>query len=353
VLAPPPIIGLPAPPGVNHGAAILALAAPRLLACWYSGRSEAGADAVIVCTRSADAGATWSPPVTVSRPGERDLGGARPAKSVGNVVLTRDRTGRVVMIAGEVQSRRVMGLESCRSWRCGRISFRISIDDGASWSPPTRLDDRPGALPRSGVRTGPAGDLLPVYREGRGSSVLRLDLATLASGRPSAVQVQPIPASQDLLQPTLADVAGRATAFLRDRRRRAVYATEFDPAAGVWRAAVPTDLPNPGSAVEAFDFGDKAGLIYNPSRRDRRALGIAFTADGRTFPYGCELIPQDAAGEVAYPSATPLGDGLAVILSTHGKHGVAVARLARPFLDACAAQLRPDQAANMSSKLRR
>jgi hypothetical protein len=115
VLAPPPIVALPAPSGVNHGAAILGLGGPRLLACWYSGRSEAGPDAVIICTRSADNGESWSASAAVSRPGERDLGGARPAKSVGNVVLARDRTGRVVVITGEAQSRRVLGLETCRS----------------------------------------------------------------------------------------------------------------------------------------------------------------------------------------------------------------------------------------------
>ena len=35
---------LPAPPGVNHGAGIVALGGERLLVCWYSGRSEAVPD---------------------------------------------------------------------------------------------------------------------------------------------------------------------------------------------------------------------------------------------------------------------------------------------------------------------
>jgi len=331
---------------------MLALDGAQLLVCWYSGASEAGRDVAIVCARSDRHGA-WSAPRRVSRPGERDLGGARAAKSVGNVALARDRTGRLVMIQGEVQSRRVAGLETCRSWRCGRIAFRVSTDEGRTWSRPTRLDDRRGALPRSRPLAVPGGDLVPVYREGGGAGVLRVDLAALEPGAPPAAQPIDMPGSADLLQPSLVAMGGQVVAYLRDRRRRFVWASRLGPGAS-WSDPRPTNLPNPGSAVEAFGYAGRTALVYNPSRRDRRTLALAFSRDGLAFDAGCLLVPHGAAGDVAYPAVAETGDGVAVAVSIEGKRRIAVLRLARAFLDACAAAPLPGQAAaNMSSKFRR
>ena len=60
--APPVLAILPAPAGVNHGPGLLSLGDGVLLACWYSGRSEAGPDARILCARSRDGGVRWDPP---------------------------------------------------------------------------------------------------------------------------------------------------------------------------------------------------------------------------------------------------------------------------------------------------
>jgi predicted neuraminidase len=96
---PPPLTLLPGPPGVNHGAGLVALGNGDLLACWYSGRSEAGPDVVVLCSRGAQDGSRWSAPWTVSPPHERAAGAPRPAKSAGNVALARDAAGRLPDLA--------------------------------------------------------------------------------------------------------------------------------------------------------------------------------------------------------------------------------------------------------------
>ena len=341
-LAPPPpaFQALPVPAGINHGAGLIGLGGEALLACCYSGASEAGPDVVILCSRSQDGGVAWSVPAAASRPQQTALGAPRPAKSVGNVVLARDRAGRLIMITSEIQSRQIAGVEVCRTWRCGRIDFRISLDAGRSWSAPTRLDDRPGALPRSRpLAVAGLGDLLPVYQEGRRPSVLRLDLAALTAGQRPQAQAMAIPDSGGLLQPTLAVGSdGGLLAYLRDHRRRAVRVSQFDPASGMWAAPQATDLPNPDSAIEAVaGDGGKAALIYNPSHRDRGSLALAFSNDGVHFAHGCVLVPRGAAGEVAYPAAVRLGTGWGVAFSTGGKRGIAFLRLDRAFLNSCAA----------------
>jgi hypothetical protein len=352
---PPPFVTLEAPAQVNHGAGLLALRSGALLACWYSGASEAGPDSAIVCARSERAEAAWSRTWRVSTPGERDRLGARPAKSVGNVALAREPGGRLVMIQGEVESRRVAGVETCKGWPCGRIAFRVSLDEGRTWSAPTRLDDRPGALPRSRPLSLPDGrSLVPVYREAGGAGVLSLDLGALMPGAPPAPRALDIPQSQDLRQPSLVVWNGAVVAFLRDHRRRGVWTASLDPAHDAWTAPVATDLPNPDSAVEAFADGARIGLAYNPSRSDRRTLALAFTSDGRRFETGCTLVAPGAAGDVAYPAAAESGDGIALAVSIEGKRRIAVMRLSRAFLDACAAQpLAGQAAANRSSKFLR
>jgi BNR repeat-like domain len=338
--APPPLAILPAPAGVNHGAGLLSLGEALLLACWYSGRSEAGPDARILCSRSPDGGVRWDAPQAASTPHETALGAPAPGKSVGNVVLTRDTRGRIVMIAGEVQSRRIAGVETCKSWRCGRIDFRISTDLGRSWSPPTRLDDRPGALPRSRPTSFAAHDFLPVYQERGSASVLSLDLAALEPGRAPRVAIEPIPAGAPVIQPTLAPAqpGEPLRAYLRDPHRRFVYAAVYDAAAQAWSRAVPTNLPNPGSAVEAFrDGAGRVALIHNRGHRDRKTLSLAFSTDGDGFAEGCDLTVEGAHGEVAYPAAASLGDGAwGVAFSIDSKRRIAFVRLDRAWLEACA-----------------
>ncbi|THD58651.1 exo-alpha-sialidase [Phenylobacterium sp.] len=339
---PPPLVVLSAPARTNHGAGLIGLDGEALLACWYSGRSEAGPDARILCARSGDAGRTWAEPQAVSTPRETALGAPAPAKSVGNVVLARDAGGRLAMISGEVQSRRIAGLETCKSWRCGRIDFRVSTDLGHSWSAPTRLDDRPGALPRSRPLRWAGQDLLPVYQEAGRASVLALDLAALTPGQRPAAAPQPIPARTPLIQPTLAAPARAgepARAYMRDPRRRFVYVSAYDAAAGRWSPAEPTDLPNPGAAIEAFrDGAGRIVLIHNPGRKDRRRLSLAFSMDGAHFAEGCDLSAPGAHGEAAYPAVTPMAAGAwGVAFSIEDKRRIAFARLDAAFLDACAA----------------
>jgi len=335
--APPPLTILPSPVGVNHGAGLVTLAGGDLLACWYSGRSEAGPDVVILCARGAGDGERWSQPWAISRPHERAAGGPRRAKSSGNVVLARDSGGRLVMIVGEIQGRRLAGIETCRTWRCGRIDFRVSTDDGATWSAATRLDDRPGALPRGRpLRTEGQPDLVPVYQERGRAGVLRLDLAGLAPGARPRMETLPIPADRPLIQPSLTKGPQGLFAYLRDPHRRSVFVSRGTPRG--WTRAEPTDLANPGSPVEAFQDGrGRIALVHNPGRTDRRTLSLAFSLDGVRFREACDLVPRDTAGDAAYPSITELGPGRwGLAFSINGKRRIAFTRFDQAYLDACA-----------------
>ncbi|MBS0384249.1 MAG: exo-alpha-sialidase, partial [Proteobacteria bacterium] len=308
---------LPTEHATNHAPTIIVLQNGQVLGCWYSGRHEADRDVAIMCAEGSADGANWTAP-WVAVPAHF----ATSAKSLGNPVLTRDRHGRLILIFGWIRSRRVLGVETCRSWQCGRIDASVSLDDGHTWTTPAHLDARAGALPRAQPLSRGDVDLIPVYREGRGASVLATDLDAFGPAGPGDVRIDTIPGRQ-LMQPALAVASdGTLWAYLRDGRRRSIYVSHYDRARRAWIPAVPTNLENPSSAVEAFlDRRGAIVLIYNPSRSDRRALALARSEDGMRFVRGCDLIAADEAGPVAYPAiAEPTPGHWVVLASAFDKH---------------------------------
>jgi BNR repeat-like domain len=297
---------LPVPAGrFNHAPGIIELSSGRLLACWDSGSHEANPDVVILCATSGDAGKTWSASRQVAGPGEQAIGAAAPNKSLGNVALYEDAAGRLWMIHGVIERWTVPILGNiCKSWYCGRVDARVSLDEGRTWSAPVRFDDRFGALPRAKplhYRT--LGDLVPLYLElPRTSYVRALDLAAVTPGEVPASRLIPIP-GHGSIQPSLVLLpGGRLVAYLRDSRRIAIRVSFFDPTTASWSPPVMTDLPNPGSGIDAFtDDAGEVVIIYNPSTIDRRTLSVAAARDAIHFPRRCTLVPTDAEGDVAYP----------------------------------------------------
>ncbi|MBV8097130.1 MAG: exo-alpha-sialidase [Acetobacteraceae bacterium] len=297
---------LPVPPGrINHAPGIIELRSGRLLACWYSGTTEANVDTVILCSSSSDAGATWSAPWQIAGPGEQGIGAAARNKSLGNIALYEDKAGRLWIIHGVIQrwTLPIVG-NVCVNWYCGRVDARLSLDEGRTWSAPVRFDDQSGALPRAKPLHHPMlGDLVPLYREGPHTAHVRaLNLAAVSPGEVPASRILPIP-GHGTIQPSLVLLpGGQVRTYLRDSRRVAIRTSVLDPATASWSPPVSTDLPNPDSGIDAFadDVGDIV-VIYNPSTTNRRTLALAASRDGIHFPRRCALVPTGAEGDVAYP----------------------------------------------------
>ncbi len=331
---------LPAPVGINHGQAVVELPSKDLLACWYSGATERGRDARILCSRSRDQGRDWSTPRAAVAPDEQATGARAANKSVGNVTLTLDARARLWMIYGVVQRRDVPVIgDVCKSWGCGRIDAQVSLDEGRSWSKGVRLDDQPGALPRSKPLALPSGvQLAPLYLErGRRAYIRMLDLT---ASRPEAIAASPpypLPGPHTIQPSLVAQFDGRVRAFLRDPAKVAVYTAAFDPASRSWSPPVATNLPNPSSAIDAFtDDRGRYVLIYNPSRRSRATLSLASSTDGMRFTKGCDLAAASAQGDVAYPYVIRASDRTwHVVYSSGGKRRIRHVRFDAAWLDAC------------------
>jgi hypothetical protein len=316
----------------SHAPGVISLSGGALMACWYSGSGERSPDTVVRCAREESGGRDWRALPVAVRAGEMPAGATAPDRAVGNVVLARDLNGRVILIYGVVQGR---SGPPCRGWKCGGVNFKISSDEGKTWSAPVRLEARLGMLPRAGVLHEGARDLLPLYREGRGSSVIGLSLSGLDDSLPE-IETFPIPTRDGLIQPSLAKSAdGTVFAFLRDQKRKGVFVSRFRD--GAWSSARKTNLPNPGAAVEAFsDAAFGILLIYNPSSASRSALSLARTRDGETFDGGCTLTGGANFGAVAYPSVTRIDDNhWALVFSARGKAEIMKTTLDRATIARC------------------
>jgi predicted neuraminidase len=328
---------IPAPAGMeNHGAAIAELPSGALLACWYSGAHEEDRSVRILCSRSSDGGASWSPPWTAVAPGDRAAGAQAPDKSLGNVTLTATPDGRVWMVHGVIQSRPwpLIG-ETCHNWACGRIDARVSADEGRTWSPATRLVDLEGALPRAGLQPVAGGYLAPFYLEtAQAALIAKVDL----SGRSARLLGNWRLAGWKLIQPALVRQAdGRFRVYFRDQQRRGVFTDLFDPVTGAWTSPTPTGLPNPAAAVDAFaDAHGHFVVIYNPSSATRDVLALARSSDGVHFELGCTLSLPGLEAPAAYPTVIRGRDGdWRVVYSAGGKARIKFARFSSGWLEDC------------------
>jgi predicted neuraminidase len=243
------------------------------------------------------------------------------------------------MVHGVIQSRvwPIIG-EVCKNWVCGRIDARVSIDEGRTWLPAHRLVDIGGALPRAELQPVPGGWLAPFYEENeQRAMIVKVSLTGSAPTLHALWRLH----GQRLIQPALvAQSDGRFRVFFRDPRKQAVYAARFDPRTGAWTDLARTNLPNPGSAVDAF--GDGAGryvLIYNPSTATRDELALARSVDGVHFQRGCDLSLPGLETKVAYPSVIQGRDGVwRVVYSANAKSAIKFVRFDSRWLEKCFAR---------------
>jgi predicted neuraminidase len=119
--------------------------------------------------------------------------------------------------------------------------------------------------------------------------------------------------------------------------RIAIRVAFLDPATTSSSQPVATDLPNPGSGIDAFtDDAGEIFVIYNPSTVDRRTLSLAASRDAIHFRPRCTLVATDAEGDVAYPVVIRAGDGTwHVIYSAWAKTKIVHFRFDSAWLRRC------------------
>ncbi len=284
----------------THSSAICVLPSGDLLAVWYGGTREGAADVALFTARLAAGTSVWTAP---SRAVDRALAQTeleRSIKKLGNAVVFPDQTGALWMIYVSV---------SMGGWSGSALNVKTSRDEGRTWGQSRRLTLNPFLNLSTLVRNKPIytddGRIgLPVYYEMAIKFPQILWLTPGARGSVPEYRLRNLSAETGLIQPALVPLGhDRMLMILRDRRPdRRLHTAYSEDNGWSWSEAVPSELPNPDSALDAVRLADgRILLVYNHAQHGRDNLRLAVSADaGRTWRAGPVL--EDTAGrEFSYP----------------------------------------------------
>jgi predicted neuraminidase len=164
--------------------------------------------------------------------------------------------------------------------------------------------------------------LLPLYSDGFNASLMAMSDDDGVTWRASSPIIGLGP-----IQPTVARKKdGTLVAYCRDSGGppgRAMVSTSTDDGE-TWSAAVDSDIPNPGSSLEAIVLNDGRWLmICNDTEQGRHRLTAMLSNDeGATWPVHRQIEPSDKTGKsFGYPSVIQTRDGMIHMTYTYDTGG--------------------------------
>ncbi|MBI3694439.1 MAG: exo-alpha-sialidase, partial [Acidobacteria bacterium] len=275
----------------NHASSIVELPNGDLFACWYHGSGERTADDVIVeAARLARGQKTWSPRFTLAdTPGFPDT----------NPALFLDSRQRLWLLWPVILA---------NEWHTALMKYRISSDYLRPGPPKWELSDNMLFVPRNfsakvkevvqptserarrlleraedkyfsrlGWMTRahpvelPSGRILvPLYSDGYSFSLMAIS----DDGGLTWTSSEPLVGAGNI-QPTIVRRRdGTLVAYMRDNGPppKRVHRSQSKDDGVTWSPVVDTDIPNPGSGLEAIVLRDGTWLlIYNDTERGRHS----------------------------------------------------------------------------------
>ena len=291
-----------------HSASVVEGKNGDLFAVWFGGSREGARDVRIYASRLIAGTGKWSHESSLL---DRKKSGSdlhRFIKKLGNPVLGRSKDGRLWLFYVTV---------SAGGWSGSAINYRISADNGKTWSVSRRLVTTPFFNVSTLVHGLPVartdGTLtVPVYHEllGKFSEMLRVD----KNGR--VLSKKRVSHGKQSFQPTVVALGGHTAVMLArsaSPANRHIFISLSHDAGKNWSEPVPTSLPNPDAGIAVTSGRDKSLLVvYNDSQHDRSNLALAVSHDtGKTwkriFYFEKENVPNSGE-EYSYPMIIHSGD---------------------------------------------
>ncbi len=282
-----------------------------LVCLHYSGGpDEPHDDNLVLITRSADGGESWSPPeVLFEHPTraawatELFTGGPRPCAFV--------HTFDAASGYAEIQA------------------FRSFTNDGGrTWSEPTTV---PGGAANVSVRQGvvlsDGAWVFPVYwieqwgqwawrKEGKASPGVRHTWRAACGvirsddgGESFSLHGYLRHGRHSLWEPNVVETApGELLMLMRAEGANRLFAARSADGGRAWTPARPTDIPSADSKVTLLKVGDAIVLLHNPAERigwhERTSLELWVSRDGgRTWPVRNAIVRADRPQVACYPHA--------------------------------------------------
>jgi predicted neuraminidase len=325
----------------NHSSSIVQLPNGSFLVCWFHGSGEREADDVVIeAARWSNASKTWSKPFLLAdTPGFPDT----------NPTMFIDSHEKLFLFWPAIIA---------SQWYTALIKYRVSLDYQQPSGPPIwefqdnillkplHIEERTSAALEKDLKQGGpfatrasrlialAGDkyfsrmgwftrthalqlpsgriLLPMYSDGYSFSLVGISDDTGKSWTAS----EPI-VGYGCIQPTvLRKRDGTLVAYMRDNGpppKRVHISTSKDDGVS-WEPAEDTEIPNPGTSLEAITLNDGNWLmVYNDLQSGRYSLAAALSDDeGKTWRWKRHLDgdPQHKSpNQYHYPSVIQAKDG--------------------------------------------
>jgi predicted neuraminidase len=295
----------------HHASSITEAANGDLLVTWYGGSYESADDEALFIARQKKGARNWERPRMLLR---------NPEAPVGNAVVFKDQRGRIWIVWGRMEARQPLIAHT--GWERTRLLYRISEDNGVTWSKDTLFPmDTTGWLPRNLPIELATGELVLPLSDERDNRDLSFFVITKDAGA-TWVRSANIPNAQSQgEQPTLAPRQdGSLLAFLRTGPRL-LQSESFDRGM-TWSPAKLTEFKNPDAAISlrALRNGNLV-LAWNNQERGRSPLHIARSTDGGKT-WSNPVMLESNPGEYSYPSVFQSTDGLIHVIYTYRRYSI-------------------------------
>jgi predicted neuraminidase len=281
-----------------HASTVAQTKAGTLVAAWFGGTREGGADVGIWLARRVEG--KWTKPVQVAdgvqSPDER--------QPCWNPVLFQPKDGPLLLFYK-------VG-PSPRTWH-GMLT--TSDDDGKTWAVPRSLPKGfLGPIKNKPVQLADGIVLCPSSTEDAG---WRIHFERTDDHGKDWSKTEPLNDGKEIgaIQPSvLIHGDGRLQAVGRSKQGKLWQAWSKDQGK-TWGAMELTDLPNPNSGIDAVTLADgRFLLVYNHTALLRSPLNVAVSEDGKAWK--AALVLESDPGEYSYPAVIQADDGLVHITYT-------------------------------------
>ena len=235
----------------NHASNIMPLTNGDLLCAWFAGSKEGNQDVYILLSRLKKGDTSWSAPVVVS---------GDPGRSEQNPVIFPDPIGKVWLFYTAQDRYQYTSV----------VRYRISDDNGYTWSEIKTLFDKPGSFIRQPVVVLDNGDwLLPAYYSLKSDSdswyAEDYSVVKISSDQGSTWEECQVPESTGMVHMNVLKMNnGSLIAFFRSRWADRIYFSMSTNDGRKWAKPEPTELPNNNASIQVIILNNgHLALVYN------------------------------------------------------------------------------------------
>jgi predicted neuraminidase len=294
----------PGQPGLMcHSSSLVMAGEQRILCTWYAGSREGAGDVAIYGAFYQEDPGNWSEPRVLLDRRQCAAELRRHVRKLGNPALVQDNRHRLWLFYSST---------AFGGWSAASVNFKVSRDDGQTWSPSQKLILSPffnlsTNVRHTGVNLQDGSFLLPVYHECiKHYSQLLLFCPEATEPR---YEIRRMGQASRAIQPILIPEGGEnLMAFFRNKARQQekyILMAQSRDLGATWSAPINTSLPNPdsGFAMVRMDDGAYLGVINDSfSNRDNLVLVRSHDA-GKTWKI-LKVLEQGKKKEYSYPAIT-------------------------------------------------